>query len=554
MGGGTTVGDVASELVHKGVDPDEVDEPTTRQAGSRRRKVVVGLGVGAVLLGGVLVATRPWSSDDSAAPSTATVDSVPASALPDPFIESGDLPFVTVDDLPDGWVIQWVNDIDMGFGEVGPTVEQQVVWWKGAAATYSDGPWVSVSVQLLDRFERQSFDPVDYFGMGPDGGTPVAVGRYRGAIIDNWWGDGQTLLFGPVNDGFVVTVESVGLTEAELISLGAEIELQEDGNTARAVLGAAADAVGLEPFAAYSSLTFGFGFGFGGGGLPLGLSNLSRTATWGDPEGLGDGAALLVGRLPDGVTVEALAEFMFGDAEPVDLGHAAGFAGRADDPVGMGSVVVWEVEGALVALTSSLPLDETIAIARSARVTDDDEWDDLRVAAEEFLPDGDIGMPDETWLIGAGDTADSRTWLVEGALDDDGLFSLCYGMFSQFESSTGCSGDAVDVDGPALIDADNFDGAPGDQVYVAVAPLTAEGAVLRITTADGVVTEVVLVQVRPDWPFLAAAGLLAWDGEVELIGADGSVLDGITVTDDDLRDGGGNGTEGGSTSDTTAGG
>ncbi len=239
-------------LVDKGEDESESEAGLRRRI--RRRKVLLLGGVGAVAVAAVLVAVRPWSDDDAADSASTLVDGAsPSAAADQPAAAEPELSNrLLFDPRPEGFVVGYVNDPganDQEFGRPSGSTTMDVSFLRAADATLADGPWMSVSVNLLDRFERASFDPMNV-GFDASQFRKTNVNGLNGAIGKNW-DDTQALLFGPVNDGFAVSISAMGVPEATLLAIGAELTLEEDGATASPVFGKALIAAGLEPFIRY---------------------------------------------------------------------------------------------------------------------------------------------------------------------------------------------------------------------------------------------------------------------------------------------------------------
>ena len=526
--------DESLHLVDKGIDASETDGALQRRRTARR--VVIGGVAVAALVGGGLAVAQPWSGDDGDRADEPSATTTPPPAVADG-ATAGELPFVLLDDIPDGYLLQWASG---PAGEAGgPWVDdlsgvQQSVLLVGApGATFSDGPWVSISVQLLDRFERASFDPSSYLS-GPDGpASTVRVGDARGALADNWWGDGSSLLFGPVNDGFAVSVSALGVSDDDLLRMAAEITLDERGDMADAVLGPAAAALGLELLAAYDETTWGLG---GGPSVPLlspGADSLS--AAWAMVDGAGGQISLTVQHLPPGLDTGMLGGFFLAGAHDVQVGEWPGIAGDFEVFGGSDAAVVWMVDDSVVVVSGSLPPDELLDVAGSARVGDAAEWAELVDEANSnggFVPEPDV----PTWIIGAGDFDDGTTWVVEGAVDGQGGLLLCSASVSQFSSWSTCDSSQA-VEGPTLRITGSFDVAAAAAVVAVVDPVDA-GATLQCTTDAGDERTATVGAVHEDWPYLAAVVMLTETGSCTLVAPDGTVLATEEIGDIDLVTGG----------------
>lgn len=527
------VNDESVNLVDKGIDAAETDAALGRRR-TVRNIAIAGVAVVA-LAGGALAVVQPWADDGDESADRPSGTTAPHGG--GTTAVAGDLPYVVLDGVPDGLELLWASGPST---EGGPWVddlggaEQSVLLVAAPGATFGDGPWVSVSVQLLDRFERASFDPASYLS-GPDGpATTVRVGDSRGAIAENWWGEGSALLFGPVNDGFAVSVNGLGVSDDDLLRLAAEITLEERGDMADAVLGPAAAGLGLEFLAAYTEASYGLG---GGLSVPLmsggpGMLN----ANWAEMDG-SEQVSLMVQPMPGGMDLATLGRFYLAGAEDVQIGPWAGVAGDFEIFGGSEAAVAWTIDGAVVLVSGSLPLDDLVEVAATARVTDAAEWGALVDEANAnggFEPAPDV----PTWLIDAGEFDDGTTWLVEGAVDDRGLLLLCSASVSQFSSWSSC-GESVEADQPVIATTGSFDVAAAAAVVGIVGADEADdGTTLRCVTDTGSVVEAPVHSVRDDWPMHAAALVLTEAGMCEVRAGDGTVLVTREISEADLVLGG----------------
>lgn len=515
-------------LVDKGIDEDERDDAP--RGGRRRRTALIGGGVVAALALGGLAIAQPWagSDDEAPAPGAAPVVTERPSAEPlIPELSNRLAPSV----VPDGAVPSWVNDGEANdFFDAGSTMASNVLL-VGEGADFADGPWVGVTVVLLDKFERKSFDPIQYV-MAADG-QQVLINGLEGIFAKNeFGGDTSELAYGPVNEGYVVTLSAVGLTQAEMVDIATELTLLESDDDAVAwpQFGATVSELALAPLASYEQPSFGFGGGFQLAALG-GSSPTATSVNYADQDE--DFVAVSNDVLLPGLDTLALARFVIEDEEEVTVHDQPAVTGSIDELFG-GTVVVWQEGGRSLSVFANDDVD-VVAIAESVTELDEQEWADLIAASEANQGEDDFGgQPEETWLIGAGELEDSTTWLVEGAVDDEGNATWCTAAMDDGSSMSGCNSSDV-VDPPAIISVGAV-GADGDvaPAYVATVPLDRAGAILRFTAGDGTVVETPIHEIRPEWPFLAAAIALTDVGTLEIVAADGTVIETLEITDDDL--------------------
>lgn len=517
-------------LVDKGIDEDERDDVPGLGGGRRARIALIGGGVVAALALGGLAIAQPWAGDDGSAdgqPSAVTV------AIPDGGAEPSELSNrLAPAALPDGFVPTWISDGELDdFMDPDSPISTNVLL-VGEGATYAEGPWLGVTVVLLDKFERKEFDPLQYV-MAADG-QPLMINGLEGIFAkDEFGGDTSELAFGPVNEGYVVTLSSIGLTQAEMVAVATELMLREEDGAAVAwpQFGAKVGELALAPMASYQMPSFGFGGGFQT--MPIGGSSPSSTSVNYSNE---DGDSLAVSNevVIPGLDTLAMARFAIAEAKDVTVHDQPAVHGTFDEDFLAGSVVVWEEGGRTMSVFAMGDVD-VIAIAESVTELDDQAWADLAAEAEANQDeDFNFDEPAETWLVDAGELDDGTTWLVEGAVDDDGEVTWCFGALQSSSSSTGCES-STSVEVPSL-ERVGIVGADGDiaPVYVAVVPLDTVGAVLRFTDADGAVVETPLHEVRPEWPFLAAAAAGTEVGTLEIVAADGTVVESLELTEDDI--------------------
>lgn len=526
----------------KGVDADEIDVPDEigeQHLGrpARRRWIAGGAIAALVVAGGVAFAVaRDDGADgaDGASGDRSTPSAAPQGDLPAPDLDWR----LVVGEVPAGFELQWINAPearDGGFEEFG--VAQRVQLLAGAGADLKDGPWLATTVQLLDRFERRNFDPMNYVDASQATGT--RVGSYPGAFYDDPFAGTSTLLFGPVDDGYAVAISFAGIDRAEVSQLAAELTIDESSDTeaGRAVLGPAAAELGLEPLADFEASSWGFG-----GGVPIFSSLVGGSANGTSVTYESDigGLTLTNSPLVAGLDPLVVGEFMLAGDEAVAVHGLPALVGEYS---GFGfdiNAVVWVEGGRSISLIGLLEPDALVAAAESVRVADRDEFDDLLRQVEQ-RQGGDIGVPEETWLLGMGDLEDSTTWYVEGDIDvDDGgtTLTICSGASGPSESSTSCGEASIDVQAPTLTDGPVVGLNVVYPTLIAMVDIDLEGAVLRFTSDDGTVTETALRIVRDDWPVRVMAIAIDRPGRAELIGADGTVLAERELTEEDIAVGG----------------
>ena len=516
-------------LVDKGIDDDERDD--VPGAGRRRgRTALIGGGIVAALAVGGLAIAQPWAGDDHGSSGAGAQITI---AVPD---EQPVVPELSnrlaLGELPEGYLPTWVSDgeaIDFFDGE---TVMASNVLLVGEDATYADGPWLGVTVQLLDKFDRKSFDHVD-FVMASDG-QKVLINGLEGLFAKSeFGGDTSELAFGPVNDGYVVVLLSIGLTQAEMVEVANEITLQESDDEAVAwpqFAGKVGD-LGLQPLASYEQPSFGFGGGFGALTAIGGSSPTSTSVNYSSND-LGS-IALSSDPVVAGLDTLAVARFVLSNTKDITVHDLPAVVGEFDVVFG-GSVVIWEEGGRTMSVFATGDVD-VVALAESVTELDEQAWADLAAEADANQDDDFSGEPSETWLIGAGELKDSTTWVVEGAVDENGTVTWCTAAMDNGSSMSGCNSSGA-VEAPAIISVGTV-GADGDvaPAYVATVPLDTLGAILRFTAGDGTVVETPIHEVRPDWPFLAAAIALTDVGTLEIVAADGTVVETAEIALDDLE-------------------
>ena len=512
------------DLVDKSEDESESATGIRRRA--RRRTLLVGLVGGTVLTAGVvgMLVAQPWAADESAPQSSVAAEgsssadaSGKADAI-DPELSNR----LMLSPSPEGFDVQYVND---------PTAESEgpvfvdpsagmmdISLFRGADATYEDGPWISVSVSLLDRFERANFQPFNYVDRSMF--RKAAVGGMAAAIGKNF-DESRALIYGPVNDGFAVSITAIGVPEAQLLAIAEEITLEEDGATATPVFGAALTGAGLEPFLRYVAPSWGgvqVGMQLPGlfGGDPTSTSIGYTTA-----EGFDDYISITNQPLNADFDMLQLARFVIVDGADVAVHGLPGLAGTLPEAFGAQPIVVWAEGGRLIVVTSSQGVESLVDIAESVAVASEEDW---AAAFEQSQSNqGEFQQAPDTWLIAAGDLEDAATWLIEGGINDDGELVLCgFTITADGGSSSGCI-PAQEAAAPSIL-AGGTIGFNGTGVtIVALGPLD-EDLVLRYTTVDGDVSETQLRVIQAEWEYTAGALVPTAPGTAELIGADGRVI------------------------------
>jgi hypothetical protein len=529
-------------LVDKGEDASERDD-RLKEPGSARRWMAGGA-VLTIAAAGVLVAVKPWAGQETSASPISDSSAPPASNTNDAPVANDDgshqLALATP---PDDFAVQWVEDPFQRRGpepgvDVARPIPIAVDLYAAEGSTIGKGPWLSTSVQLLDRFERRAFDPMNYVDQSV--ANEVSVGGLKGAISENF-DDTLTVLWGPVNEGYAVQLSARGLSSQQLVTLAAGVTLEEnaDGAEARVVLGDRPPALDLPLYASYSVESWGFG-----GGLlpPFGLGGSPMTTTVGYT--VDDGAGFLnVANTPldDAEDVMRLARFYLDEANEVTIGALTGLAGTMPAAMGGGEVVLWLNGTRLVTVTGSLDGDDLVPLANDVALLGDDEWAALFEAAQQ----NDGGAPEggviEAWVIGVGELSTSETWIIEGSFDEDDEeepeFVLC--AVSSLEgmgmSSSGCS-ETVAAKVPSLQQGPRVGTVSGYPSVIAFGDPKADDLVLRFTAADGSVDTRPLTLVRREWPFVAAALVVEKPGTVELTDGAGTVLDTYEIDETTIPD------------------
>ena len=512
------------DLVDKSEDESESEAGVRRRA--RRRTLLIGLGGGTVVAAGViaLLIAQPWA-DDATAPESSVEAAGSASAGSSGQTEAVDPELsnrLMLSPPPEGFEVQYVNDpAGPGGGDVftdQAVGTMDISLFRGADATYTDGPWIAVSVSLLDRFERANFQPFNYVDQSTF--RKATVGGLQAAIGKNF-DESQALVYGPVNDGFAVSISAIGVPEAQLLAIAEEITLDEDGATATPVFGAALSAVGLEPFLRYTAPSWG---GVQVGVQLPGLFGGDPTSTsigYTTSEGFDDYISITNQPLSGDFDTLALARFVIADGEDVSVHGVPALAGTMPKAFGKQPIVLWAEGGRLIVVTTSQGVESLVDIAESVAVASDEDW---AAAFEQSQSNqGQFQPAPETWLIAAGDLEDGATWLIEGGLDDDGELVLCgFTMTADSGSSSGCIPAQVAA-APSILEGGTIGFNGTGVTIVALGPLD-EDVLLRYTTVDGDVSETPLRVIQSEWEYTAGALVPAAPGIAELIGADGRVI------------------------------
>lgn len=498
---------------------------------ARRRWIAPAAAVAALAVGvgGTLAAVRPWEDD----PATTSEASAPAGdedgATPELAETETTRPALperrfVLDPPPDGYEVTWLNDPgeltadELGMGGTTGTTVLLV----GNGATLADGPWLTVNARPLDQFEQPGWSPT--MNMPTETSRELPVGEYRGAVGESWDGT-PVLTFGPVDDEYVVSLNTRGITEQQLIAVAGSVVV-EGG---RAKLAADALPAPMEVLATQDgmydaspmSMFNQYGSSISVSYTEGGFTAMNTAAT---------GTITLQHQIASGDDPLRVARFLFGDPVDTEVGALPAVSGTLDAFGGFGSrAVTWVDQGDAITLFSTNTDDLDLMTAAAAVVeASADTWDELLDEAEARQREMEeaFSNPPDAWFIGAGDLDDSTTWLVEGSFSETGAFNASVSEFTGNGSSFGGGGGMPN--GPATeipsVQVQSSGGAA--TVIVALGPVEPAGAVLRVTLDDGTVTEVPLRTIRPDWPASAAA----WgvdsnrEGTAELVAPDGSVL------------------------------
>ncbi len=530
--GGRVIEPTASDLLDTR-SPSDGPEPESAPT-SRRRSwvapvaVIAALGIG---VGGTLAAVRPWQDDAAVSVTDDSAAADPADDADEPDPAATTRPSLPerrfrIDPLPEGYGVTWLNDPaeltdeELGMGGMTGTTVLLV----GEGATLAAGPWLSVNSRVLDRFESEGWDPA--MTMPTETSREVRVGEYEGAVGESWDGT-RVLTFGPVDDDYVVTMNTEGLTDQQLATVGAGVVV-EGG---RPKLTAESLPMPMEVLATEDGMY---------DAAPMSLFNqygASITVTYAE----GGLASMATGMAPS-LTLQhqiskrddplSVARFLLSDATDVEIDGVPAVLGGLDAFAGFGSqAVTWTDGGEAITLLytggdGELDLTE---VAASVVEATPDEWDELVDIAEanQRAMEEVWANPPDAWFIGAGDLPDSTTWVVEGGFSDTGAFVASLSEMSSDGSSFGGGGGVAPGGEATPIPTVLVQTSGGSsQVVIGLGPVDPTGVVLRVTLDDGSVVDVPLRTVRPDWPASAAAWGFPNDAEgtAELVAADGSIL------------------------------
>jgi hypothetical protein len=534
---------MTAPLVDKGIDKDELNDRPERTGG---RKKWVLLGVGVVVVGGLTATALTVIGGDSTPGSSAetTAPAGDGDGTEQGGEAAGPLTFrrYVAEKIPDDFVVTYVSDPQSNFGgpgvDVAPMSEQSTLLLVGADGTYEEGPWLGVSVQLLDRFERRNFQPSNYVDMTT--AKDVTIGGLKGVVSKNF--DGSTgVVFGPVNDGFAVTVSGRGIPENQLVEIANELTLEEDEDKAmaRPVLAELPAGLELTVLADYSVPSWG---GFGGFTPPLLFgSPLTASINYSTKDDFSDYITVSSEKLDAAFDADALIRFIIDDVKDVKVGDIDAVTGTGPDMMGGSEIVAWVQDGYFIAVTGSVDVEELVTVAQSVAEGSEEKWEELRREGERnsggFQP-----RSVDSWLVDSGDLSTSLTWVIEAGFEDDdvdGDLLLCSSAMSGdgSTSSSGCSQNLPQVPTPWITEGPDISFNVSAPSYVAFVGNDVVGARLRLVAADGtIVVERPLHVVRSDWPFQMAAIAVEAAGTVELVGSDGAVLDSATVDADDVPD------------------
>lgn len=486
---------------------------------------IVVIGAGAVGLAQLRRSDTPVA-DPASAP---TSSQAPNAAVDGPAAAPEDVtePFrLFLPEPPEGFAMDWIRDpADSNPGAGVPPGYELIVLAK-PGANLSTGGWLSITTRLMDRFERPRFDPAAEGTIQ----TPRAftIGEYRAAGGTTWEGF-ESVVFGPVNDGFAVTVSGADIDQATLAGVAGLIAVDDNG---QATLQNSPLLEGYETLGVFPNV-------FGLSNLSEGLYGLGTTSVnYSNPQ---DGSFMSLRSVaPLSKDPMAIARFFLKD--PVDATvHGqpaiAGDIATVQPQPGQPAKAVWMEGGRVVTMFASMAPEELLTIAESSREATPDEWDGLKeevTARMEKMNGMQEGPP--TWLIGVGEMDNGATWVHEGGFNEDGTWISSTYVLSSFGPmmSGGGFGPGVEVTLPYLsvVPAQQM-GIPDTEGWPTVLTglldaAQAEGAVLRFTpTGGGAPIEAPLRMIRPEWPAWAAAMAVpsGTTGSLEVVAFDGTVLD-----------------------------
>jgi hypothetical protein len=518
---------VAVDLVDKGEDESERDD-VVRSRSRTRRMALIG-GVVALVAAGSVGAWALFSGNDEQG--SASDDSAEESRLPSSGSTSAEADDTELRFAPSAagdWKVQWVELTENGNGgfEGDPNSTTQV--WIEPGASLDQGTWLQVRVQLLDRFERRSFNPANYIDMSR--AKEVRVGDYEGVYVGDDFDGSSSLMYGPVLEGYAITLTGNDIPEAQFQQLAAELELAErsDLALADARLGPVFESMEMTLVGEFES------YGYYGTGFSSPLDSFSsRAFNVSYSDGVDGYIGLTVRSSANTEQYASLAAFVLSDVQEVTVQGHAGIAGTAPIERGGGSAVYWSDGDRLFQMAGQAEVDELLALAESVEQLTDADVEEMR---EEAMA-GQQGMTqEESWIIDAGDDDDGVTWIIEGVLDDDGQLLICPSVMSNTGASTSdCSTDLELPADPALLEGPEVGWNATTPSAIAAAPADQPGYILRFTPVGEAPIDRVLHPVT-EIDQLLAAQVIYVPGTVELIAPDGTVVDSTTFDEDDVSD------------------
>jgi hypothetical protein len=522
---------------------DDSEIETTAKAPRRGRRIALAAGAVAVLAGGTLAVTQPWSDDDTStleAPDNSTDDDGDDdddtdATLPEPDISARWL----LTDIPEGYRLTSVFDPNNMPEGQGPfpmeeprfgTVTQYM--FTGPDATFEDGPFIAVTASLIDQFEREDFDAIRFVQNYQGDASQfraVTINEFSGAIGTNW-DQTKSLLWGVLEEGFVVSIAYAGVDESDVLAIAEGITLEVDGKEATPVFdGAVADA-GLEPFAESSQPNWG-GINFGVN-VPLYGQGNNVNVSYSD-ETAGRYTNLNVFVSDPSVDLVRIAKFWLADAEDATIHGQPAVFGATPSNFGSGDLIVWSEGGRTFVLSSDGASRDGPTVAELAEdfaEVDEDAW--LTAIEEAAQFQGGFNGVSESWIVAVGDADDSSTWIIEANIVDEVVFWCTWLNTSDGSSGGGCQS-AGDVEVPSLSEGPLIGWNGQVPTIVAQVPFDEPGWVLRYTTDDGGVTDVPVVTTRDGWGAALGALLPTAAGTAELIDPAGAVVDTLELSDDD---------------------
>ena len=472
-----------------------------------------------------LLITSPWSrsngqpSDSSADGSVPRDGGQPAGS---PAADVSPPKRLILADNPTGLDVQWIQDpTDVQPGQDFGGADNQAILLAKPGANFAEDGWVAVLTRPMDRFERRNFDPTSDGQM--ESPRKINVGTMAGATGRSFEGY-EMLTYGPVNDGYAVTVAGPGLNQLALTDLASLVEVDDDG---RPALRTGPVVEGYEPLGLFRQV-------WGVGALADGGQQSMMAVTYGGPSGDNWTSVSNTAKVVDD-PLRVARFFLKNPVEGTVHGQpaiAGDIAARQPMP-GQPGRVTWIEDGFVVTLTANKSADELLALAETVREATDDEWSTMKDDVKKRQEEMNLGQNQvDTWIIGAGDLDDSTTWVIEGGYTDDGDFSTSMMIASGDGSMSGGGGSGgEEVTYPYISIQPNTMGGPmgnNNSVNLVIALVVEEGAVLRFTPTDSAETviEVPIHRIRDDWPALAGAlgapGTLS--GTVEVVAADGTIL------------------------------